>query len=63
MMSKILSNPTVISILNGQLRHWGTAGGVWLAHQGYIGGSQVETVAGIVVTLGSMFLSALAKRA
>lgn len=62
MLRQALSNPTVISILKGQLRHLGTASGVWLAAQGYVGGGDVETIAGIVVAIGSMILSALAKR-
>lgn len=63
MFKQILSNPTFTSIANGQLRHLGTMGGTWLAAQGYVGGSDVETIAGIVVAIGSMILSALAKRA
>jgi len=63
MLKQILSNPTFVSIVNGQLRHLGSAAGAALAAKGLIEGGQVETIAGIVVTIGSMILSALAKRA
>lgn len=63
MLKQIIANPTFVSILNGQLRHIGTVAGTSLATQGYISGSQIEAVSGLVVTLGTMVLSALAKRA
>lgn len=63
MLKSILTNPTAISILNGQLRHIGTVAGTALASRGLIEGGDVATIAGIVVAVGSMILSALAKRA
>lgn len=63
MLKSFLANPTMASIVTGQLRHLGTAAGAVLASRGLIDGGQVELVAGVVVTIGSMVLSALAKRA
>lgn len=62
MLKQILSNPTFVSIVNGQLRHLGGAAGAALAAKGLIEGAQVETIAGIVATVGAMVLSYLAKR-
>lgn len=62
MLKQILSNPTLLKILTGQLRHLGGAAGAALAAKGLIEGGQVETVAGVVATIGAMILSALAKK-
>lgn len=62
MLKQILSNPRVLKIVTGQLRHLGGAAGAALAAKGLIEGGQVETVAGIVATIGAMILSALAKK-
>lgn len=62
MLKRFLSNPAVVSILNGQLRHLGTAAGAALATDGFIEGSDVSAVSGIIVTAGMMVLSYLAKR-
>lgn len=62
MLKQILTNPTIVSIINGQLRHIGGAAGAALAAKGLIEGGQVETIAGIVATIGAMLLSALAKK-
>lgn len=62
MLKQILSNPTFVSIINGQLRHAGTFLGGILVARGLIETGQVETVAGFVVAIGGMVLSALAKR-
>jgi hypothetical protein len=63
MFKSIITNPTVISIVNGQLRHLGTLAGGFLASRGLIEGSDVQTVVGVVAAIGAMALSALAKRA
>jgi len=62
MIKQILTNPTFLSIVTGQLRHLATLGGTALATNGYIGGSQVEVFAGAAVTLVSMLLSAISKK-
>jgi hypothetical protein len=62
MLKQILTNPTIVSIISGQLRHIGGAAGAALAAKGLIEGGQVETVAGIIATIGAMILSALAKK-
>lgn len=62
MLKQILTNPTVLSIINGQLRHWATVAGTALATNGFIGGSDVQVFAGAAVTLASMVLSALSKK-
>lgn len=63
MLKQVLSNPTVVKILNGQLRHLGTFAGGILVARGLIETGQIETVVGIVVAIGGMVLSALAKKA
>lgn len=62
MLKQILSNPTFVAIVTGQLRHLATLGGTALATNGYIGGSEVEVFAGAAVTLASMLLSAVSKK-
>ena len=62
MLKRLLSNPTLAGIINGQLRHLGTAAGAALATNGIIEGSEVSTVSGIVVAVGMMALSYLAKK-
>ena len=62
MLKRFLSNPAVVSIVSGQLRHIGTAAGAALATNGVIEGSDVSTVSGIIVTAGMMVLSYLAKK-
>ena len=63
MLKKILTNPSVLSVLNGQLRHLGTFVGGALVTYGVIETADVQAVVGVVVTVGGMVLSALAKRA
>lgn len=63
MLKQVLSNPSFVSVINGQLRHLGGAAGAALAAKGLIEGGQVETIAGIIATIGAMILSYLAKRA
>jgi hypothetical protein len=62
MLKQIFTNPTFLSIINGQLRHLATVGGTALAANGWIGGDQVEVFAGAAVTLAAMVLSAVSKK-
>ena len=62
MLKSILNNPTMRSILTGQLRHIATVGGTWLATNGYIDGAEVETLVGAVLVVMSLSLSAASKK-
>lgn len=57
---KLLGNPMAQRIILGQVRHLFNAGGAALATNGYVSGSEAETLVGAGMILVSMALSALA---
>ena len=61
MLKKILTSPTFIAVVSGQLRHFATVAGTALATNGVIGGDQVQAVSGALVTIAAALLSALSK--
>lgn len=62
MLKQILSNPTVLAVINGRLRHVATIAGTALATVGVIDTSNVTTFAGAFVVILSMVLSGLSKK-
>lgn len=62
MLKQILTNPTFISIVSGQLRHLATAAGAALATYGFIDASEVASFSGAVVVIATMALSAASKK-
>jgi hypothetical protein len=62
MLQSILKSPALLSIVNGQLRHVGTLAAGSLVTHGWVDGSDTEKVIGIVVAIGVMIWSAVAKK-
>ena len=62
MFKGLLTNPTVQSVIAGQIRHAAGAIGAALATSGFIGGSEVEKFTGAATVLLVMLWSAIAKR-
>ena len=61
MLKQIITSPTFIAIVTGQLRHFATIAGTALATNGIIGGDQVQAVSGAFVTIAAALLSAVSK--
>ena len=62
MLKSILNSPALQPIISGQLRHAGSFVAGALATSGWIEGSDIEKVVGIVVAIGVMVMSAISKK-